>query len=155
MLMRTQALATMSRGKMPKIRQSPINLCCPRCLLWLIGAGVVGLESMLENAHYLGFGAFFLLTGRGPYAVDRLLFPALDATPRLSRLAMPCLRITRSRSTTATAPTAGRPDREEAEIRDGAREHDLPYFDGQAAAHRARPPRAPTTWQAVLAKPRM
>ena len=63
------------------------------CLLWLIGAGVVGLESMLENAHYLGFGAFFMLTGRGPYAVDRLLFPALEPTPQLSRLAMPCLRI--------------------------------------------------------------
>ena len=63
------------------------------CLLWLIGAGVVGLELMLENAPYLGFGAFFMLTGRGPYAVDRLLFPALEPTPRLSRLAMPCLRI--------------------------------------------------------------
>ena len=63
------------------------------CLLWLIGTGVVGLESMLENAHYLGFGAFFLLTGRGPYAVDRLLFPAFEPTPRLSRLAMPSLRI--------------------------------------------------------------
>ena len=48
---------------------------------------------MLENAHYLGFGAFFLLTGRGPYAVDRLLFPAFEPTPRLSRLAMPSLRI--------------------------------------------------------------
>ena len=63
------------------------------CLLWLLGTGVVGLESMLENAHYLGFGAFFLLTGRGPYAVDRLLFPAFEPTPRLSRLAMPSLRI--------------------------------------------------------------
>ncbi len=30
------------------------------CLLWLIGAGVVGLESMLENAHYLGYGVFFV-----------------------------------------------------------------------------------------------
>ena len=63
------------------------------CLLWLLGTGVVGLESMLENAHYLGFGAFFLLTGRGPYAVDRLLFPAFEPTPQLSRLAMPSLRI--------------------------------------------------------------
>ena len=63
------------------------------CLLWLIGVSVAGLESMLENAHYLGFGAFFVLTGRGPWAIDRLLFPALEPTPRLSRLAMPCLRI--------------------------------------------------------------
>lgn len=63
------------------------------CLLWLLGAGLVGLESMLENAHYLGFGAFFFLTGRGPYAVDRLLFPALEPTPKAARLAMPALRI--------------------------------------------------------------
>jgi len=63
------------------------------CLLWLVGAGVVGLESMLENAHYLGFGLFFALTGRGPYAIDRLLFPALEPSPRVSRLAMPALRI--------------------------------------------------------------
>jgi hypothetical protein len=63
------------------------------CLLWPIGAGVVGLESMLENAHYLGFGTFFFLTGRGPYAVDRLLFPALEPTPDLARFAMPALRI--------------------------------------------------------------
>jgi hypothetical protein len=63
------------------------------CLLWLVGAGVIGLEAMLENAHYLGFGLFFLLAGRGPYSIDRLLFPALDPTPKLSLLAMPCLRI--------------------------------------------------------------
>lgn len=63
------------------------------CLLWLVGTIVVGLEPMLENAHYLGFGAFFMLTGRGPWAIDRLLFPALEPTPALSRLAMPSLRI--------------------------------------------------------------
>jgi hypothetical protein len=62
------------------------------CLLWLAGAGIVGLESMVENAHYLGFGAFFLLAGRGPYSIDRLLFPALEPGARLSRLAMPSLR---------------------------------------------------------------
>lgn len=63
------------------------------CLLWLAGTGLVGLESMLENAHYLGFGAFFLLAGRGPYSIDRLLFPALEPPASLSRLAMPSLRI--------------------------------------------------------------
>ena len=59
--------------------------------LCLVGSGtaVVGLESMLENVHYLGFGAFFLLTGRGPYAIDRLLFPMLEPTRRLSRLPCP------------------------------------------------------------------
>jgi hypothetical protein len=63
------------------------------CLLWLIGTGVVGLEAMLENAHYFGFGAFFALSGRGPYAIDRLLFPHLEPTARLARRAMPALRI--------------------------------------------------------------
>lgn len=63
------------------------------CVLWLAGIGVAGLESMLENAHYLGFGAFFMLTGRGPYAIDRLLFPAIEPSANVSRLAMPCLRI--------------------------------------------------------------
>jgi uncharacterized membrane protein YphA (DoxX/SURF4 family) len=60
--------------------------------LWLVGAVVVGWEPMLENLHYLGFAAFFYLTGRGPYAVDRLLFPALEPSPRLSLYAMPSLR---------------------------------------------------------------
>jgi uncharacterized membrane protein YphA (DoxX/SURF4 family) len=62
-------------------------------LLWLIGIGVRGPELMLENLYYLGFAAFFALTGRGPFAADRLLFPALEPSPRLSLLAMPSLRI--------------------------------------------------------------
>jgi uncharacterized membrane protein YphA (DoxX/SURF4 family) len=61
--------------------------------LWLVGCGVFGPEPMLENAHYLGFAAFFVLAGRGPYAVDRLLFPALEPSPRLARRAMTSLRI--------------------------------------------------------------
>jgi uncharacterized membrane protein YphA (DoxX/SURF4 family) len=61
-------------------------------LLWLAGAIVVGWEPMLENMHYLGFAAFFFLTGRGPYAVDRLLFPVLEPSPELARRAMPSLR---------------------------------------------------------------
>jgi uncharacterized membrane protein YphA (DoxX/SURF4 family) len=48
---------------------------------------------MLENLHYLGFAAFFFLAGRGPYAIDRLLFPALDPSPAAARLAMPSLRV--------------------------------------------------------------
>jgi hypothetical protein len=46
-------------------------------LAWLLGIGLIGFEPMLENAHYLGFAAFFLLAGRGPFSVDRLLFPKL------------------------------------------------------------------------------
>jgi uncharacterized membrane protein YphA (DoxX/SURF4 family) len=62
-------------------------------VLWLIGCGMFGMELMLENAHYLGFAAFFVLAGRGPYAIDRLLFPALEPSPHLARRAMPSLRI--------------------------------------------------------------
>jgi uncharacterized membrane protein YphA (DoxX/SURF4 family) len=60
--------------------------------LWLVGIFVVGLEPMLENLHFLGFAAFFFLTGRGPYAVDRLLFPALEPSPAMSLYAMPSAR---------------------------------------------------------------
>jgi hypothetical protein len=61
--------------------------------IWLLGAGVVGLESMLENLHILGFAAFFWLAGRGPYAIDRLLFPVLEPSPHLVRRAMVSLRV--------------------------------------------------------------
>jgi uncharacterized membrane protein YphA (DoxX/SURF4 family) len=61
--------------------------------LWLIGIAVVGLEPMLENLHYLGYAAFFYLAGRGPYSMDRLLFPALKSTAQKAIWAMPCLRI--------------------------------------------------------------
>jgi uncharacterized membrane protein YphA (DoxX/SURF4 family) len=61
--------------------------------LWLVGIGVVGLESMLENLQYLGVSAFFFLTGRGPYAIDRLLYPALEPSPRFAIRAMWSLRI--------------------------------------------------------------
>ena len=40
---------------------------------WLRGVFVFGLEAMMENAHYLGFAAFFFLAGRGPFSIDRLL----------------------------------------------------------------------------------
>jgi uncharacterized membrane protein YphA (DoxX/SURF4 family) len=61
--------------------------------IWLLGVGVVGLEPMLENLHILGFAVFFGLAGRGPYAIDRLLFPALEPAPHLARRAMVCLRV--------------------------------------------------------------
>jgi uncharacterized membrane protein YphA (DoxX/SURF4 family) len=61
--------------------------------LWGMGIGVFGWVPMLENLHYLGFAAFFVLTGRGPYAIDRLLFPVLEPSPSLARRAMGSLRI--------------------------------------------------------------
>src|SRR5262245_44748264 len=62
-------------------------------LAWLLGIGVFGFEPMLENTHYLGFAAFFLLAGRGPFSVDRLLFPKLDPPGHMMRLAPSALRI--------------------------------------------------------------
>ena len=61
--------------------------------LWLLGVGVIGLEPMLENLHILGFAAFFALAGRGPHAIDRLLFPRLEPSPHLARRAMVILRV--------------------------------------------------------------
>lgn len=60
---------------------------------WLIGIGIFGLEPMLENSHYAGFAAFFFLAGRGPFSVDRLLFPRLDPPSHMMRLAPRALRI--------------------------------------------------------------
>ncbi len=62
-------------------------------LVWLLGVAFMGLEPMMENLHYLGFAGFFFLAGRGPYAVDPLLFPRLAPSPRLVKLAFPVLRI--------------------------------------------------------------
>src|SRR5262249_37576777 len=59
----------------------------------LLGVGVVGLVAMFETLHVLGFAAFFWLTGRGPYAIDRLLFPVLEPSPHLVRWAMVSLRV--------------------------------------------------------------
>src|SRR5262245_20159316 len=74
-------------------------------LVWLIGIAVVGFESMMENLHYLGFAGFFFLAGRGPYAVDPLLFPRLAPSPRLVKLAFPTLRIAVGLSLAAVALT--------------------------------------------------
>jgi uncharacterized membrane protein YphA (DoxX/SURF4 family) len=60
---------------------------------WLIGMGVFGFETMLENTHYLGFAAFFFLAGRGPFSVDRLLFPKFEPPSQMMRLAPNALRI--------------------------------------------------------------
>jgi uncharacterized membrane protein YphA (DoxX/SURF4 family) len=62
-------------------------------LLWLSGIFLVGLEPMLENVLYLGFAAFFLLAGRGPLSIDRLLFPRLEPRAELSQYAVPAVRV--------------------------------------------------------------
>jgi hypothetical protein len=62
-------------------------------LVWLTGFHVVGVETMLENVHYLGFAAFFYLAGRGPFSIDRMLFPKLEPPSFEEDFAVPALRI--------------------------------------------------------------
>jgi uncharacterized membrane protein YphA (DoxX/SURF4 family) len=61
--------------------------------LWVAGIPLVGLEPMLENALYLGFAAFFFLAGRGPYSIDRLLFPRVEPPAATARYAVTALRV--------------------------------------------------------------
>lgn len=60
--------------------------------LWAGGLAVAGLEPMLEAIHILGFSAFFFCAGRGPFAVDRALFPHWEPSPRWVAAAVPALR---------------------------------------------------------------
>lgn len=60
---------------------------------WLLGLVAVGVEPMLEAFHVLGFAAFFFLAGRGPIAIDRLLFRRFEPSPRAMSYALPALRI--------------------------------------------------------------
>ncbi len=62
-------------------------------LMWGAGLFVVGPEEMLEAIHILGFSAFFLCAGRGPFAMDRALFPKWEPSPSLVRRAVPLLRV--------------------------------------------------------------
>lgn len=62
-------------------------------LMWGAGLFVVGVESMLEAIHIVGFSAFFFCAGRGPLAVDRALFPKWEPGPPLVDRAVPLLRI--------------------------------------------------------------
>lgn len=61
--------------------------------LWLVGTVVFGPVQMLESAHVLGFAVFFLMAGRGPIAVDRLLFPRLEPPRAWMRHALTPLRV--------------------------------------------------------------
>ena len=62
-------------------------------LLWVIGAAHLGWETAFENLHYLGAAIFFYCTGRGPYSIDRLLFPNLEPSPALLERGITALRI--------------------------------------------------------------
>lgn len=62
-------------------------------LLWLLGINLLGLRPMLESIQYLGFASFFYLAGRGPYAIDRLLFPNLEPKATYTGRALLFLRI--------------------------------------------------------------
>lgn len=61
--------------------------------IWLGGCWIAGWEAMAENLYFLGFAAFFYLCGRGPYSIDRLLFPRLEPPPVLTRCGIPSLRV--------------------------------------------------------------
>lgn len=61
--------------------------------LWCIGIDLLGLRAMLESIQSLGYASFFYLAGRGPYAIDRILFPNLEPTAVYSGYALLLLRI--------------------------------------------------------------
>jgi len=62
-------------------------------VLWVIAGFVVGWETAFENLHYLGAAVFFFCKGRGPYSIDRLLFPRLAPSPALAKHGLKLLRI--------------------------------------------------------------
>ena len=61
--------------------------------LWLAGIALAGVQSMLDNAMYLGIAAFFFLAGRGPIAIDRFMFPRFEPSAALAQHAVTALRI--------------------------------------------------------------
>jgi uncharacterized membrane protein YphA (DoxX/SURF4 family) len=61
--------------------------------LWMIGIDSVGLMPMLNSIQYLGFASFFYLAGRGPYAIDRILFPKLEPSVNYIHRALLFLRV--------------------------------------------------------------
>lgn len=61
--------------------------------LWLLSFGLLGLRPMLESIQYIGFASFFYLAGRGPYAIDRILFPNLEPNASYTNSALLFLRI--------------------------------------------------------------
>lgn len=62
-------------------------------ILWILGIYLLGMRSMLESIQYLGFASFFYLAGRGPYAIDRILFPNLEPNVSYTSYALLFLRV--------------------------------------------------------------
>lgn len=61
--------------------------------LWMLGISLIGWRPMLESIQYLGFASFFYLAGRGPYSIDRMLFPNIEPVASYTNNALLCLRI--------------------------------------------------------------
>ena len=61
--------------------------------LWAAGAALFSPETMLESLHILGYAGFFYLAGRGPIAIDRLLFPKLEPPIEYVAMAPAILRV--------------------------------------------------------------
>ena len=61
--------------------------------LWVVAAAFLSWETAFENLHYLGAAIFFFCNGRGPYSIDRMLFPTMEPAPALARQGMTALRI--------------------------------------------------------------
>lgn len=61
--------------------------------LWFLGLFLLGLRPMLESIQYLGYAGFFYLVGRGPYAIDRILFPNLEPSASYTTYGLLFLRI--------------------------------------------------------------
>ncbi|MDQ2663956.1 MAG: DoxX protein, partial [Candidatus Eremiobacteraeota bacterium] len=62
-------------------------------LLWATAFFFARPQDVLDNVFFLGIAAFFFMAGRGPISADRLMFPALEPSPRLARYAVDALRI--------------------------------------------------------------
>jgi uncharacterized membrane protein YphA (DoxX/SURF4 family) len=62
-------------------------------VLWVVAGVSLSWETAFENLHYLGAAVFFFCTGRGPFSIDRMIFPKLEPSPALLRHGMAALRI--------------------------------------------------------------
>lgn len=61
--------------------------------IWMAGVGMFGPVLLLEHFFFVGIGAFFWITGRGPVAIDRMFGRWAHAREDLLAQAIPVLRI--------------------------------------------------------------